>query len=1092
MSKDFILDFKTTFSIYPPAIIVLLALSINAFSQQQILVDRLSVDNGLSQSDVRCIVQDKFGFLWIGTRDGLNRFDGSSFEQFHFDNEDTAALAFTQIHSLLALSNGDLIVGSLGGISIFRHRDATFENIFLPDKMRNAVVTDLSADSTMVRMGTTQGLLSLDISTRTFVSDPSYQQFHDMNVTQVKMSETHDEWIGTTSGLYRKLRHENAFTRLLKDTIIHNIMVGPGEIFISTNRGLHHYTSSDQKFMPVKLLPGFTNVLSARRFSNGEIWVASNQVLILSPDGATIEYTLSHQDNDYRSLSEDRARILYETRDGIMWIGTFGYGLNKHDPRVRRIEYFGTTGKVRLSSPYVSAIYSPNDTLVFVGTSRGVNIIDREKQTNRVFNPYAGSIPERLFLTYAIREDRSGALWMSGSGGLYAWRENQFISQNVNLSEIVDFVEFDSSSLLLVTRLSGCYLFEKETKHLSPFIEAKKFPSDLLTARIADSLIWIGATDGLRKFNLDGTLQKHYTANPNDSSALPSNVIKSLNDGRNGVLWIGTWGGGLSRYDNQSESFKTFTMNDGLPSNVVYGAIEDDSGFLWLATNNGVAAFDPGKISFNNFDVRDGLQSNEFNTGAYFKTRYGRIYFGGINGLNAFDPEEMLALRETANVRLTGATVENGSGGRYNSMLDTPNTIDLRWHQNTVTLHLAIIDFRFAHKYTLQYTINDGPWKNLGSARRIDLTELAPGQYQVKTRASINGFAWSDALHLITIKVSTPFWRHPLTLVAAALTIMAMGYLVQRAHVRRLTKRNELLDRLVLSRTREVQQKNEEIVAQNEELQSQTDELSQKNSLLEQNKTELESFQKELERRVDDRTHDIQNLNVKLIKQNVQLEQFSFITAHNFKGPIARIKGLINLLSEAKVTTEDFNRIRDFLRVSIEDLDNVTHDLNTILHIRGTSKEEFRRIDLRVVLEEVLSSLDNEIKTSGIAIDIGGFGDCMVVGVPAFVHSVFHNLLENAIKYRTHESVPIVTIKCFHSDGVTIVEVADNGIGIDMVLAQQKIFHIYQRFNYAPGGRGLGLYMVKTQMEMMGGDVSVQSQLNKGTKFSLTFLNAHA
>jgi signal transduction histidine kinase/ligand-binding sensor domain-containing protein len=1079
---------KTSLINYWAIIVCVVISSSTLHCQPQILVDRLSVKDGLSQSDIRCIAQDTFGFLWIGTRDGLNRFDGYSFEQFHFDNKDTSQLGFTQIHSLLPLPGGDIIVGSVGGFSIFDKDKATFRNVFFPeDEMRNAIVTDMLKDSTVVHLATSSGIRSYNLQEGGFVSNPVYEKFSNTNVTQLKKSKTHGDWIGTTSGLYVRLPDEEEFRLSFKDTAIHHLQLTPDEIFISTIQGLFHYLPKVTTFQPIRLLPGFRNVMSACRADNGEIWVASNQVLIVSADGSSVLHRLSHDPNNYRSLSEDRARILYETSDGIMWIGTFGYGLNKHDPWLRTIDYLGVSGDMPLSSGYVSCIYSPNDTVIFVGTSRGLNLIDRQKRTNTIFDPYAAIGLQRLFLVYAVKADSSGKVWMTGSGGLYSWRGNTFVYEKVNMSEILDFVEFDSSSLLLVTRISGCFMFDKNTKALTSFISKRGLPTDLQTVRIDGDDIWIGANDGLRKFNRQGEEVRHYTADTNKSTALPSNVIKSLQVDKDGVLWIGTWGGGLSQYDRGSDTFRTFTMNDGLPNNVVYGALEDQQERLWLSTNNGLSVFDRKKLLFNNFDARNGLQSNEFNTGAYFRSQYGRMYFGGVDGLSSFNPEEMLSAPKISRPFLTGATV--GYGAKVSGqMRGNSGAIQLKWYENSITLHVSVVDFRNAHKYKLEYSVNGESWEKLGSARRLDLSELAPGAYVVRARTSIDNHTWTDAVQLITIEVSAPFWKHPIALTAIALATMITVFLGQRVRVKRLKNRNEMLDKIVQSRTREVQVKNEEILSQNEALQSQADELSRKNILLSQQKIELQAFQSELEQRVNEKTSDIQNLNLNLIKQNVQLEQFSFITAHNFKGPIARIKGLINLLSDPALSSEDFVQIREYLRVSIDDLDQVTQDLNTILHIKGTSREQLKTIDLQEVLKDVLSKLKNEIAASGVAVDIRGFANVRVLGMRAFIHSVLYNLLENAIKYRTTEATPTIIITCTQLPEVTTVEIADNGIGIDIALVEKKIFHIYQRFNYLPGSRGLGLFMVKTQMEMMGGQVTVESQLGKGTTFSLTFL----
>jgi signal transduction histidine kinase len=508
---------------------------------------------------------------------------------------------------------------------------------------------------------------------------------------------------------------------------------------------------------------------------------------------------------------------------------------------------------------------------------------------------------------------------------------------------------------------------------------------------------------------------------------------------------------------------------------------------MWMSTNMGIAAFDRKSNTFTNFDAQDGLQSNEFNTGAYFLSRNGRAYFGGVNGLNSFNPRELLDRSHGTAIMLTGITTNRKDKSEFTPMLSNDSVVNLPWYENSLTIHFALIDFRTSEKVRFEYSVNGETWRDLGKARRLDLPSLSPGQYDVKMRASADGRRWSNPQELVVIRISPPIWSHPFAIVALMLASMGAVYLVHRTRLKILTRRNKTLDKLVTDRTREVQQKNEEIVAQNEELQSQTDELSLKNVLLEEHKQELELFQAELEQRVNERTKDIQNLNASLLKQNVQLEQFSFITAHNFKGPIARIKGLLNLLATIEIDNDDFLRIREYLMTSADDLDAVTNDLNTILHIRGTSRDEFRPVSLRRVLDDVLTKLEHEIKDSGLQIDVSRFEANSVLGLIPFVFSIFYNLVDNAIRYRSRELVPSLIISCIRTPEGIVIEFLDNGIGIDLKLAEKKLFHIYQRFTYTPGGRGLGLYMVKTQMEMMGGDVAVESALRKGTKLRLHF-----
>ncbi len=1050
-------------------------------------VERLSVANGLSQSDVKCLIQDKRGFLWIGTRDGLNRYDGANFEKFQFNNKDTSALAFNQIYAIDSLQGGDMIIGSMGGISIYEIDHDHFHNHFFDRKFANVIVNDVAAGKDHAWLATSKGVYTFDLAKKVFYVDPSYEQFTDAYVTEIEHSPSRGEWIGTSKGLWLKLPGGAAWMAKFEDRYIYDIHFNVDEALISTNRGLVRYSFHDRRFEAVPV-PDQTYIFGAMRAKNGELWIASNRVLVLSPDASRVLNIFKHDANDVRTLSEDRVRTMYETRDGVMWLATFGYGLNKHNPETRAIKFLNEHTSIALSSNYISAIYSANDTLVFIGTSRGVNIADLKTKKISVFDPFGqGHENDNLSLTYAIKSDSNGTVWMTGRGGLYAWDHNKFVLRNSRFGEIVNFVDFDNDRLLLITRQQGAHLFDKLTGNISPFVTPDNFTADATSVRIDRDLIWITANDGLRKFDRAGHLIQHYVADPSDSSALPSNTVKSSFIDSRGNVWIGTWGGGISKYDASTDKFSTLSTRDGLPSNVVYGIIEDDSGILWMSTNNGLAAFDPRKQLVRNFDIENGLQCKEFNTGAFFKSASGTAYFGGVDGLNFFKPLDLLGRHEPSEAIIMSAQLSDDPSGRAIPVHALRNSLSLDWTQDEVTLFFTVIDFKVAGKYTFQYAVNDKPWHDLGNSRRLDLTNLAPGEYKIRIRSSIDGREWRVSPASMRIAIAAPLWKHPLALPALIAIIAGILSVGNRIRISRLNQLNEKLNRIVTDRTREIQLKNEEIIAQNEELTTQTEELTSKTVLLEQNKMELQHFQSELEKRVEDRTRDIQALNRELLHQNIQLEQFSFITAHNFRGPIARMRGLIDLFGNTAITSQDFEDIRRYLKVAIADLENVTSDLNTILNIRGKSSADFKPVDLRSALDLVIAELEAEIKRSKIRISIDWFDRHTIMGINAFVHSVFYNLVENAIKYSRVDTTPSLMIKCFTDDQHIKVEFADNGIGIDLNLARTKMFRLYQRFNYGGQGRGLGLYMVKTQMDMMHGDVTVDSNVGVGTTFTLTF-----
>jgi signal transduction histidine kinase len=292
---------------------------------------------------------------------------------------------------------------------------------------------------------------------------------------------------------------------------------------------------------------------------------------------------------------------------------------------------------------------------------------------------------------------------------------------------------------------------------------------------------------------------------------------------------------------------------------------------------------------------------------------------------------------------------------------------------------------------------------------------------------------------------------------------------------RQLELKAQNLATTVAQRTEEVQTKNNEIAAQNEELHTQAEMLIEKNEL-------LEAIRENLEDKVKERTQNLTQLNEDLLEQNTKLEQFAFITAHNIRGPIARIQGLLQILPE-----EVSNEVVDYLKYSVDELDQVIRDLVTILDVRNGLDQHFEKVDIREVVLQTVQSLQDDIDKANATVNLDRFSPLSLYGVRPYFQSIFHNLIHNALKYSKDDEDPVIHIAHRRQKNKVLITITDNGLGIEMQYAKQKIFNLYQRFHPKRPGKGFGLYLVKTQLETMKADISVESELGKGTTFTITF-----
>ncbi|MEQ8808853.1 MAG: HAMP domain-containing sensor histidine kinase, partial [Imperialibacter sp.] len=445
-------------------------------------------------------------------------------------------------------------------------------------------------------------------------------------------------------------------------------------------------------------------------------------------------------------------------------------------------------------------------------------------------------------------------------------------------------------------------------------------------------------------------------------------------------------------------------------------------------------------------------------------------YFGGIDGLSYFDPA--VALREVSSpdVVITQILINNRPVSDYSkgetSNIHLIRTLDLGWNENSLGLQFTAIDFKYADKLQFQYKIDDTNWFYIGDRRSLELLSLAPGSHIISIRSRLPGGHWSQTPRILSLEIQASFWKRPYVIAALGVIFLLAVLLIHRTRIWYLKRANLTLNQKVEERTQEV-------VAQNEELRGQ--------------RQQLKSLSDGLERKVDERTKEIQMLNEGLRKQYMQLEQFSFINAHVIRGPVSRIQGLVTLSQLEGVENTEVATYLDYIRHSADTLDDVIRDMNTILNLKKAMPDELEKIDLKPVLDHTLQLLKGEAEQKKVSIDTRSFASLSIKGTLNHLQSIFFNLLENAIKYTDQEKVPILQVTCKQVNSHVQLEFIDNGLGIDMSLAANKIFTPYQRFHETASGKGLGLYLVKTQVEILGGSVGVASAPGQGSTFSLSF-----
>jgi signal transduction histidine kinase/streptogramin lyase len=518
----------------------------------------------------------------------------------------------------------------------------------------------------------------------------------------------------------------------------------------------------------------------------------------------------------------------------VLWFGTYGGGVNKYDRQRDDFAYYRNNPKTRnsLSENFIFSIYEDSEGYVWIGTfSQGLDRFTRS--TNQVVHyqndpkkPSSLSSNEVL----SIYEDKDGILWVGTGNGLDQfdrktssfkhYRQNPDNPASLSANRVYE-VYVDSHNNVWVGTVGGLDRFDRETNsfvHYRPEVGNPNSLSGTMVYSIledSEGNLWVGTFDsGLNKLNRKNEEFTRYRFNAKDKQTLSNDAILSIYQDKKGRVWIGTAGGGLNLYHPETDTFTYYLEKDGLPNGVVYGILEDAKGDLWLSTNFGISRFDPETETFRNFDSGDGLQSNEFNSGAYSKGRNGELYFGGINGLTMFYPSSINDSPYLPQVTLTSLTQDDNPITTASSV-ETTKDVTLQWPQNSLEFEFAALSYNQPDKNQYAYMLEpfDANWHLIGTKRDGRYTNLPGGDYTLLLKASNSDGVWNEAPVRINVTVIPPFWQtlwFRILLGVSAVAIVAGGF---RLRTKTIEDRNRELQRLVKERTHALEKRGREMEA---------------------------------------------------------------------------------------------------------------------------------------------------------------------------------------------------------------------------------------------------------------------------------------
>ncbi len=868
---------------------------------ESIRFTRVSIADGLSLSSVYTGIQDNKGFLWFGTEDGLNRYDGENFTIFRPQNNDTNSLTNKWIDGILEDSHAQLwffskegvnlydpvkekftryleylrpvnnnsltcfyedqhaniYVGTQNGAYIFNRKTNAFEYLnynFLLDKTINSF---LQVTDNEIFIATNDGLFSLNL-VQNIISKIS---LNNQNIYSLYKDKYNNVWIGTEGELYKYDAKKNIVSyKLNNNELIETIFCcSHSRYWIGTSGGFYRFTEKDATFEKIIEAPEASVSLSINNrkpiFEDNQnnIWFGTygRGVFKLS-HGSNELINFQHEPTNEHSLSENNINLIFQDKSNCIWFGTFGAGLNKYDPYGTKFQLIKNHpyNENSLSSDFVWAIYEDADGEIWIGTNAdGVNRYNPATEKFKVYKNItnnANSLSNNC--VRKIYQDQDGYLWFGTNGGglnkfdkktekfkIYKHIEGDTNSLSNNSVRVI--YQDDKKNFYLGTA-NGFNLFREDTQKFKAFYND---PSDSLSisgnfiyAAIYennDGKILIGTyMSGLTIFNPTTQTFENYKRDENDITAISSDKIYSIAKDPNNFFWIGT-NEGLEKFDYQKKIFYHYKVEDGLPNNTIYGIILDKNS-LWLSTNYGVSCYNLENNSFKNFDINDGLQSNEFNGGAFHHGKSGRIYFGGVYGVNFFYPDSIKYNMSAPEVVITNFSIFNSNVeilkdlpdfikignevGQFQEKyyiaksISYTDTIILSFREKVFSFEFSALHFSNPEKNKYKYRLQnfEEKWNYSDNRNYVTYTNIDAGTYVFEITAANSDGIWSDHVTRLTIIITPPFWETIGFRVTALIIFFATIFYFYRRRINIIKRQKERLEIIVKERTNEILQKN--------------------------------------------------------------------------------------------------------------------------------------------------------------------------------------------------------------------------------------------------------------------------------------------
>lgn len=1062
-------------------------------NQNNIRFHRYSLEQGLSQEAVLDIIQDKNGFMWFATQEGINRFDGYQFRAFNHDPSNSNSLSHDAINSVIEDHQGILWLGTeVGGLNRFDPVNETFSHYRKSThQLSSDRINTIFEDSNhTLWVGTDGGGLNrFDESTQTFKvfrhNKANTNSLNNDTIRAIHQDQQGRLWVGTDFGLnlydpktesfVNFIDNKQAPTAIKQGGITsifsdkqQRLWVGTyenGLIRIDSDNVFFHYQHNEDESTSL----AHNWVRNIIQDNDDMIWIATDDGLSLWQADKNNFLRFQHDEQDLYSITDSRTISLYQDKGGVLWLGTFG-GVNKWTSSSFAHYRQDQTNAHSVSSNIITSFAENQQGEIWVGTYDGLNLYDPK---TKLFNLVKSDPNQKNSLSdnriMSLKNTTDNTLWIGtqgkgvdhynpSTGKIINYHHDTEDPQSISGDGITDIFEDNQGVLWIAAYDEGINKFNRQS---GVFERLSHDPSDVNTLasnrvlsiyQTQDGLFWFGTEGGgLDSFDSNTGKFTHFLNQENNPDSLSSNVAWSILEDNQGDLWIGTWGGGLNRWRGEDRKagivrFKHYGRKQGLLSTMIYDIVADPQGVLWISSNRGLTKFDPTTEQFTQYDVSHGLQGNEFNLKAAFISSKGQMFFGGSNGFNAFYADKIANNLNQPLVVLTGMQKLNKQTGMVDVTLS--DNLTFGYQDYAISFDFAGLDYTAPHKNSYQYKLEgfDQDWVDVGKSRRTTFTNLPSDDYIFRVKAANNDGVWSEQGLAIKIKVTPPPWKTWWAYILYTLFISSILFAIYRAQAKKLREKAEYSKHL------------EEQVAQR------TSELTTANEALETAKTAAEAG-------------------------NQAKGTFIATMSHELRTPMTSIIGF------AESILEDMLEKTEIKRRTGKIISNANHLLQLMNDVLDISKIEVQHLDIElipvlpaVVLQELDELIGQQARKKQLSFDIEYQFPfpVQIQGDPTRLKQILLNLCNNAIKFTEKGGIKIKVSADKQKNQLHFI-VEDTGIGIP----ENKFKTVFEAFSQADssttrkyGGTGLGLSIAKQLSQAMGGEMTLDSEEGKGSQFS--------